>query len=190
MAVLFFTFVILNVVHIVTNNMNSSGSDVTDQNVLHPPTEEQMLETEQQGTYYATIETEAGIIELELAGERMPLTVTNFVNLASANFYHDLVFHRVEDWVIQGGDPAGTGAGGPGYTINLETHPELLHLRGAVAMARSRNPDSAGSQFFILRSDAPWLDGDYAVFGQVTAGMDVVDNITQNTTIHSVMITK
>ena len=94
------------------------------------------------------------------------------------SFYDGLIFHRViPGYIIQGGCPRGDGTGGPGWTIKLEVHPELKNVRGALAMARGPHPDSAGSQFYILKEDAPWLDGDYAVFGMVTAGMEVVDSL-------------
>lgn len=107
----------------------------------------------------------------------MPVTTGNFTKLVESNFYDGLTIHRVEHWVIQGGDPNGNGSGGPGWTIPLEIAPDLKNLRGALAMARRPDPDSAGSQFFILKEDAPWLDGQYAVFGKVIEGMDVVDKI-------------
>ncbi|MEW6573516.1 MAG: peptidylprolyl isomerase [Bacillota bacterium] len=121
--------------------------------------------------------TEKGNIELELYPELMPLTVANFKKLVSQGFYNGLTFHRIESWVIQGGDPNGNGTGGPGWTIKLETHPKLVNVRGALAMARALHPDSAGSQFYILKADEPSLDGQYAVFGRVSKGMEVVDRI-------------
>lgn len=123
------------------------------------------------------ISTAKGNIDLELYPEKMPITVGNFLKLTNDGFYNGLTFHRVEHWVVQGGDPKGTGTGGPGWQIKLETHPDLKNLRGALAMARSAQPDSAGSQFYILKTDAEWLDGQYAVFGNVTSGMDVVDKL-------------
>jgi len=126
-----------------------------------------------------TIQTAKGNIVVELAGEKMPITVENFLKLTNGGFYDGLTFHRVEHWVVQGGDPKGNGSGGPGWTIKLETHPDLKNVRGAVAMARTAVPDSAGSQFYILKTDAPWLDGQYAVFGKVTDGMDVVDQLAR-----------
>lgn len=124
-----------------------------------------------------TIETSRGNIVLEIYPKLMPVTTDNFAKLVKSGFYNGLTFHRVEDWVIQGGDPQGNGRGGPGWTIPLETNPELKNVRGAVAMARGEDPDSAGSQFYILKKDAPWLDGQYAVFGKVVQGMEVVDKI-------------
>jgi len=125
------------------------------------------------------IDTAKGQIVLELYPDLMPVTVANFDKLVKSGFYNGLKFHRVEDWVVQGGDPVGNGTGGPGWTIKLEIHPQLRNVRGAVAMARAMDPDSAGSQFYILKKDALWLDGQYAVFGKVIEGMDVVDQIKQ-----------
>jgi peptidyl-prolyl cis-trans isomerase B (cyclophilin B) len=124
-----------------------------------------------------TIDTAKGQIVLEVYPDLMPITVANFDKLVQSGFYNGLKFHRVEDWVIQGGDPKGNGTGGPGWSIKLETNPQLRNVRGAVAMARAMDPDSAGSQFYILKKDASWLDGQYAVFGKVIQGMDVVDQI-------------
>ena len=132
----------------------------------------------------ATIEMEGGgIIELELLPEKAPNTVANFVELANAGFYDGLIFHRViSGFMIQGGDPTGTGMGGPGYSIRGEfsdngVENDLSHARGVISMARAMNPDSAGSQFFIMHQDGDFLDGQYAAFGRVTGGMDVVDAI-------------
>lgn len=122
-------------------------------------------------------------IELELYPDIAPNTVANFIALAEAGFYDGTIFHRViPGFVIQGGDPEGTGMGGPGYSIPgefaLNGFPnDLMHTRGVVSMARSQHPDSAGSQFFIMVDDAPHLDGHYAAFGRVVAGMDEVDRI-------------
>ena len=131
-----------------------------------------------------TIEMEnGGIIRAELYPEVAPNTVRNFVSLASKGFYDGTIFHRViPGFMIQGGDPDGTGMGGPGYEIRGEfTHNgfqnDLLHTRGVLSMARTADPNSAGSQFFIMHQDAPHLDGQYAAFGKVVAGMDVVDKI-------------
>lgn len=138
--------------------------------------------------YIVEMETSKGTIVMELSGEKMPVTVGNFVGLAQSGFYDGLTFHRVEDWVIQGGDPRGDGTGGSGKTIPLEVHPELRNVRGAVAMARAMDPNSASSQFYILKTDAPWLDGDYAVFGMVTSGMEVVDAMERGDTIQRVTV--
>jgi len=136
----------------------------------------------------ATIKTSKGDILVELYPDAMPITVANFEKLVKEGFYNGLVFHRVEDWVIQGGCPNGDGTGGPGWSIELETHPELKNRRGMIAMARSSDPDSAGSQFYILKKDADWLDGKYAVFGRVVKGMDVVDRIEKDDEIYSILI--
>ena len=124
-----------------------------------------------------------GTIRIELDKTAAPITVENFEKLASKGFYDGLTFHRViPGFMIQGGCPQGTGMGGPGYTIKGEfaangvANP-IRHTRGVVSMARAADPNSAGSQFFIMHQDAPHLDGQYAAFGHVTAGMDVVDRI-------------
>ena len=119
----------------------------------------------------------------ELYPETAPQSVGNFIALANSGFYDGLIFHRViPGFMIQGGDPKGTGIGGPGYHIKGEfamngVNNPLKHTRGVISMARSMNPNSAGSQFFIMHKDAPHLDGQYAAFGKVVAGMDVVDKI-------------
>ncbi|MBE3584214.1 MAG: peptidylprolyl isomerase [Limnochordaceae bacterium] len=141
------------------------------------PTSAEIEAARKAGAVSYVLETSRGTVQLELRGDLMPLTVANFVKLAKSGFYDGLTFHRVEDWVVQGGDPQGDGTGGPGYTIRLETNPTLLNRTGAIAMARSADPDSAGSQFYISKKDADWLDGDYAVFGRVTSGMDVVNKL-------------
>lgn len=132
----------------------------------------------------ATIEMENGsIIEVELDPVNAPNTVKNFIALAEAGFYDGVIFHRViPGFMIQGGDPDGTGRGGPGYAIRGEFTAngfanELVHERGVISMARTDVPDSAGSQFFITVAERPDLDGDYAVFGTVIEGMDEVDRI-------------
>lgn len=133
-----------------------------------------------------TIQTVKGQIVMEVYPKLMPGTVKNFEKLVDSNFYDGLTFHRVEDWVIQGGDPKGDGTGGPGWTIPFEANSDLKNVRGAVAMARGKDPNSAGSQFYILKKDAPWLDGQYAVFGKVIKGMDIVDQIQVGDKMESV----
>src|SRR6201994_503084 len=125
----------------------------------------------------ANMNTTAGTIELELFDADAPKTVENFRKLSSDGFYDGVIFHRViPDFMIQGGDPDGTGRGGPGYTFEDEINDHKV-VRGALAMANS-GPNTNGSQFFIVTTDAaPWLDGKHTVFGQVTAGMDAVDAI-------------
>ena len=132
----------------------------------------------------AVIEMEGkGIIYLELYPDVAPNTVKNFISLANSGFYNGLVFHRtMKGFMIQGGCPQGTGRGGPGYAIMGDFSSngfsnKLAHERGVISMARSQSPDSAGSQFFIMHQASPHLDGDYAGFGKVLEGMDVVDDI-------------
>jgi peptidyl-prolyl cis-trans isomerase B (cyclophilin B) len=126
----------------------------------------------------ATLNTSKGPIVVELFDDDAPKTVENFRSLAGKGFYEGVVFHRViPDFMIQGGDPRGTGSGGPGYTFEDEFN-ERKVVRGALAMANA-GPNTNGSQFFIVTADAcPWLDGKHTVFGQVTDGMDVVDAIS------------
>lgn len=124
-----------------------------------------------------------GQIKIKLNPEAAPLTVQNFIDLVQKGFYDGLIFHRViSGFMIQGGDPEGTGRGGPGYTIKGEfaangVNNPIKHTRGVISMARAMDPNSAGSQFFIMHQDAPHLDGSYAAFGEVVEGMDVVDQI-------------
>ena len=126
----------------------------------------------------ATLHTSEGTIELELYPDDSPNTVENFVKLAKDGFYDGIIFHRViPDFMIQGGDPTGTGMGGPGYEFEDEFNEHPV-ARGALAMANA-GPNTNGSQFFIVTAEAtPWLDGKHTVFGKVTAGMDVVDRIS------------
>ena len=125
----------------------------------------------------ATIRTTEGPITVELFDEDAPQTVANFKKLAEDGFYDGVIFHRIiKDFMIQGGDPTGTGAGGPGYTFEDEFNQHRI-VRGALAMANA-GPTTNGSQFFIVTTpEAPWLDGKHTVFGRVTEGMDVVDKI-------------
>ena len=122
-------------------------------------------------------------IKLEMDRKNAPNTVNNFVYLANKGYYNGLIFHRViKGFMIQGGDPTGTGSGGPGYSIKGEFRHngidnKIKHVRGVISMARSYLPDSAGSQFFIMHKDAPHLDGEYAAFGKVVDGIQVVDKI-------------
>ncbi len=130
-----------------------------------------------------TIETNRGTIQVELYPEIAPNTVKNFLSLVNKGFYDGTIFHRViPGFMIQGGDPQGTGMGGPGYTIPGEFSSngftnDLKHTRGVLSMARAMHPDSAGSQFFLMVADAPHLDGQYASFGKVISGMEVCDAI-------------
>ena len=132
-----------------------------------------------------TIEMEDGkVIKAELYPEKAPNTVNNFISLVKSGFYDGVIFHRViSGFMIQGGDPAGVGTGGPGYTVKGEftmngfKKNDLKHTRGVLSMARAMNPDSAGSQFFIMHQNSSHLDGQYAAFGKVVEGIEVVDEI-------------
>lgn len=133
---------------------------------------------------FVKIEMENGdVMRGELYPDIAPETVKNFVDLVEKGFYDGLIFHRViPGFMIQGGDPTGTGTGGPGHTIKGEfssngVNNPLKHTRGVLSMARSTDPNSAGSQFFIMVADSPHLDGQYAAFGKITAGMDATDHI-------------
>ena len=131
---------------------------------------------------------DGGVIELELYPEIAPESVKNFISRSNSGFYDGLIFHRViAGFMIQGGDPDGKGTGGPGYCIKGEfsangVKNDLSHLRGVISMARAQPFDSAGSQFFICHADSQFLDGQYAAFGKVTSGLDVVDRIAKTTT--------
>ncbi len=132
----------------------------------------------------AIIEMEnGGKMTLELYPEKAPISVKNFADLAKKGYYNGIIFHRViAGFMIQGGDPTGTGMGGPGYTIKGEfaangVANDLKHTRGVISMARAYDPNSAGSQFFIMHADAAYLDGQYAAFGKMTDGYDVLDEI-------------
>lgn len=128
------------------------------------------------------------IIKAELYPDIAPVSVNNFISLIQKNFYDGLIFHRViKNFMIQGGDPEGTGMGGPGYSIRGEFaqngyQNDLKHTAGVLSMARSMHPDSAGSQFFIMHKTSPHLDGQYAAFGKVIEGMDVVNKIAETAT--------
>ena len=131
---------------------------------------------------------DGGIIDIELNEEAAPITCENFKKLVSEGFYNGLTFHRViPGFMIQGGCPLGNGTGGPGWNIKGEfaangVNNPIKHTRGVISMARAMDPNSAGSQFFIMHEDAPHLDGDYAAFGHVVNGMDVVDEIAATPT--------
>ena len=136
-----------------------------------------------------TLNTTQGTIKLELYPSYAPNTVNNFISLVKKGFYDGLIFHRViENFMIQGGDPQGVGIGGPGYSIKGEFISNgfkintLRHERGVLSMARASSPNSAGSQFFIMHKDGFFLDGQYAAFGKVTEGIEVVDKIASTRT--------
>lgn len=142
----------------------------------------------------AEVSTPHGVVTIQLFADKAPKTVANFVKLSREGFYNGLTFHRViPGFVAQGGDPKGNGTGGPGYTIEAEIDPSLKHITGAVATARlgdQVNPkrDSSGSQFYICLAPAPHLDGGYTIFGQVTAGMELVQKIRKGDKIISIVI--
>ena len=171
----------------VTRSEGSTGSDNTDQTANDESTADTKDTAENvtvDASYYADIDVkDYGTITVALDAEHAPKTVENFVSLAKSGFYDGLTFHRIiSGFMIQGGDPNGDGTGGSDQTITGEFSSNgfdnpLSHTRGAISMARSSEYDSASSQFFIVHEDSTFLDGDYAVFGYVTEGMDIVDAI-------------
>lgn len=136
----------------------------------------------------ALIRTDKGDIQVLLYAGKTPVTVANFLNLARGNYYNDITFHRViKGFMVQGGDPTGTGSGGPGYNFEDEFHSDLKHTgAGILSMANPGRPNSNGSQFFITHAATPWLDGKHTVFGKVLSGMDTVMNINQGDKIKSI----
>lgn len=146
------------------------------------------LYTEKAKDHIVRITTAKGVMDLELYPQDAPLHVTNFMKLTEAGFYDGLIFHRVvPDFVIQGGDPDGNGTGGPGYNVKAEFN-SRKHLTGTLAMARSMDPDSAGSQFYITLAPQPNLDGDYTVFGQLLSDQGVVEKIAMGDVMESVKV--
>lgn len=137
----------------------------------------------------ATIETTRGTITILLHHDKTPKTVANFEKLANTGFYDGLKFHRViSDFMIQGGDPTGTGCGGPGYQFEDEFHPELRHDGPGVLSMANAGPNTNGSQFFITHVPCPWLDGHHSVFGKVLEGQDVVNAIRQGDKMEKVVV--
>ncbi|MBK9175923.1 MAG: peptidylprolyl isomerase [Flavobacteriales bacterium] len=149
---------------------------------------------------YANIKTNKGLIVIKLEFEKAPMTVANFVALAEGKmknsakpegtpYFDGFKFHRVlADFMIQGGDPTGTGSGGPGYAFADEIHPDLKHTRAGTLSMANAGPATNGSQFFITHKDTPWLDGKHAVFGYVVSGQDVVNAIAQNDVMQTIRI--
>jgi peptidyl-prolyl cis-trans isomerase B (cyclophilin B) len=136
-----------------------------------------------------TIKTDKGDIHATVFADKTPVTAANFLNLASKGYYNGISFHRViEDFMIQGGDPTGTGSGGPGYRFEDEVRPELKHSKPGILSMANAGPGTNGSQFFITHVPTPWLDGKHTVFGEVTDGQDVVNAIRQGDKIVSVEI--
>ncbi|MCX5853381.1 MAG: peptidylprolyl isomerase [Deltaproteobacteria bacterium] len=149
------------------------------------------MQIDPQKVYRCTLETNRGTMELELCPQYAPRTVNNFIFLVQEGFYDGVIFHRViDDFVIQGGDPTGTGRGGPGYRFEdeLAGNP-LIHERGAISMANS-GPNTNGSQFFIAHSPQPHLNGKHTVFGKVVKGLDVVDAIQQGDRMERVWVSE
>lgn len=166
-----------------TETAETAGADTSADNAS---AEEKLLT----GLHHITIDVQDyGTITLELDADEAPISVTNFVNLAEEGFYDGLTFHRIiSGFMIQGGDPKGNGTGGSDTTIKGEfsengVENNISHVRGTISMARANDPDSASSQFFIVHENSTFLDGQYAAFGHVTDGMDVVDAICENTPV-------
>jgi peptidyl-prolyl cis-trans isomerase B (cyclophilin B) len=147
------------------------------------------MQIDTQKKYTATIETNRGVIVVDLYAAQAPRTVNNFVSLARDGYYDGVTFHRViKDFMVQGGDPSGTGRGGPGYTFKDEFDPKLKHDKPGVLSMANAGANTNGSQFFITHVPTPWLDGKHSVFGQVVKGQDVVDKIEQGDVMLSVTI--
>ena len=141
------------------------------------------------GNLNITIETPKGKIVASLYADKVPKTVANFVNLAKRGYYDGLKFHRViSDFMVQGGDPTGTGMGGPGYKFADEIDSSLKHSGAGIFSMANSGPNTNGSQFFITHKETPWLDGKHTVFGKVTEGLDVVNKIEQGDTMTKVSI--
>ena len=175
------------VVFVITSNKSNGSAGATNDSASASNVSATIGESQSKGTHHAEIDIkDYGVIKVELNGDVAPITVANFINLANSHFYDGLTFHRIIDgFMMQGGDPLGNGTGGSENTIKGEfsqngVENNLSHTRGAISMARSTDMDSASSQFFIVQSDSTYLDGQYACFGYVTDGMDIVDEICKN----------
>ena len=171
---------------------NTTSSNKEDSDTSAAKSESNDTDSTKKNEYLpvATITVDGyGVIEAELYPELAPNTVDNFIDLANKGFYNNLKFHRIiKDFMIQGGDPKGDGTGGPGYSIEGEFTSNgfansLKHTKGVLSMARSQDPNSAGSQYFIMTKEASHLDGDYAAFGKVISGLDVVEKIENVKTV-------
>ena len=149
----------------------------------------QAMQLDPSKAYTATIQTNRGNIEIDLHADKVPNTVNNFVALARDGFYDGISFHRViADFMVQGGDPTGSGRGGPGYKFNDEFHPELVHDGPGVLSMANAGPNTNGSQFYITHVATNWLDNKHSVFGKVRSGQDVVDAIQQGDVMERVEI--
>ena len=175
------------VVFVITSNKSNGSAGATNDSASASNVSATIGESQAKCTHHAEIDIkDYGVIKVELNGDVAPITVANFINLANSHFYDGLTFHRIIDgFMMQGGDPLGNGTGGSENTIKGEfsqngVENNLSHTRGAISMARSSDMDSASSQFFIVQSDSTYLDGQYACFGYVTDGMDIVDEICKN----------
>lgn len=175
------------VVFVITSNKSNGSAGATNDSASASNVSATIGESQAKGTHHAEIDIkDYGVIKVELNGDVAPITVANFINLANSHFYDGLTFHRIIDgFMMQGGDPLGNGTGGSENAIKGEfsqngVENNLSHTRGAISMARSTDMDSASSQFFIVQSDSTYLDGQYACFGYVTDGMDIVDEICKN----------
>lgn len=164
-----------------------TGCQKTEDTSTKSETQEESSKDLLSGIHHAEIQVkEYGTITVELDADAAPVTVTNFVNLVKDGFYDGLTFHRIMDgFMIQGGDPNGDGTGGADETIKGEfssngVENEISHTRGTISMARAQDPDSASSQFFIVHEDSTFLDGEYAAFGHVTSGIEIVDQICKD----------
>lgn len=156
------------VLTIVIVRRNAANKDI----VVEKPLEKDIIKS-----IKIAIMTDKGEIIVNLRPDLMPYTVANFMHLVNSNFYNGLIFHRVELWLIQGGDTTGTGSGGLGFKLKLEVNRKLKNVKGAIGMARLKEKDTGGSQFYILKRDAGALNGNYAVFGNVIKGMEVIGKI-------------
>jgi len=178
------TILMSSLILVGCGNTKISDKKVADAPVVKSESSDTNTTKENKDLPVATITVDGyGIIKAELYPEIAPNTVNNFIDLSSKGFYDNLKFHRIiKDFMIQGGDPKGDGTGGPGYSIEGEFTSNgfansLKHTKGVLSMARSQDPNSAGSQFFIMTKEAPHLDGEYAAFGKVISGLDVLDKI-------------
>ena len=167
-------------------NSNSDTTETINLNTNQVTKETAMESNEDRGKMEkkAVVKTNKGTMEIGLYTEKAPLTTGNFIDLVNKDFYNGLIFHRViADFMIQGGDPNGTGSGGPGYTIDDEFDGALIHDKKGVLSMANAGPNTGGSQFFITLVPTPWLDGKHAVFGEIIAGQDVLDAIGKVETV-------